>query len=69
MPYFCGKFGEMTQNMSSAAVVIGAIRVNDVLIKHNEYIPEKLKFFVTAQRILFPTDITLRYNDDHSLPL
>ena len=55
--------------MSSAAVVIGAIRVNDVLIKHNEYIPEKLKFFVTAQRILFPTDITLRFNDDHSLPL
>ena len=27
MPYFCGKLGKMSQNLSSAAVVIGALRV------------------------------------------
>ena len=26
-PYFCRKLGKMTQNLSSAAVVIGALRV------------------------------------------
>ena len=27
MPYFCQKLGKMLQNLSSAAVVIGALRV------------------------------------------
>ena len=28
IPYFCQKLGKMSQNLSSAAVVIGALRVN-----------------------------------------
>ena len=28
IPYFCQKLGKMLQNLSSAAVVIGALRVN-----------------------------------------
>ena len=28
MPYFCQKLGKMSQNLSSAAVVIGPLRVN-----------------------------------------
>ena len=28
IPYFCQKWGKMSQNLSSAAVVIGALRVN-----------------------------------------
>ena len=28
IPYFCRKLGNMSQNVSSAAVVIGALRVN-----------------------------------------
>ena len=28
MPYFLGKFAKMSQNLSSAAVVIGALMVN-----------------------------------------
>ena len=28
IPYFCRKLGKMSQNLSSAAVVIGALRVN-----------------------------------------
>ena len=31
LPYFCRKLGKMLQNLSSAAVVIGAFRVNDTL--------------------------------------
>ena len=27
LPYFCRKLGKMSQNVSSAAVVIGALRV------------------------------------------
>ena len=27
IPYFCRKLGKMSQNLSSAAVVIGALRV------------------------------------------
>ena len=32
IPYFCRKLGKMLQNMSSAAVVIGAFRVKIVII-------------------------------------
>ena len=32
MPYFCRKLGKMSQNLLSAAVVIGALRVNTGLI-------------------------------------
>ena len=28
IPYFCRKLGKVSQNLSSAAVVIGALRVN-----------------------------------------
>ena len=28
VPYFCRKLGKMSQNLSSAAVVIGPLRVN-----------------------------------------
>ena len=28
VPYFCRKLGKMSQNLSSAAVVVGALRVN-----------------------------------------
>ena len=28
IPYFCRKLGKMSQNLSSAAVVIGSLRVN-----------------------------------------
>ena len=28
IPYFCQKLGKMSQNLLSAAVVIGALRVN-----------------------------------------
>ena len=31
IPYFCQKLGKMSQNVSSAAVVIGALRVKIVL--------------------------------------
>ena len=30
IPYFCGKLGKLSQNLSPAAVVIGALRVNRV---------------------------------------
>ena len=34
IPYFWRKFGKMSQHLSSAAVVIGALRVkNDIKIK------------------------------------
>ena len=29
---FCGKLGKMSQNLSSAAVVIGALRVNSKIL-------------------------------------
>ena len=29
LPYFCRKLGKMSQNVSSAAVVIGALRVKN----------------------------------------
>ena len=29
---FCGKLGKMSQNLSSAAVVIGTLRVNNFLV-------------------------------------
>ena len=29
VPYFCRKLGKMSQNLSSAAVVIGPLRVNE----------------------------------------
>ena len=32
IPYFCRKLGKMSQNLSSAAVVIGALRVNPVTL-------------------------------------
>ena len=32
MPYFSQKLGEMLQNLSSAAVVIGALKVNKFLV-------------------------------------
>ena len=33
-PYFCRKLGKMSQNLSSAAVVIGTLRVNPLPIKN-----------------------------------
>ena len=32
IPYFCRKLGKMTQNLLSAAVVIGALRINSLLL-------------------------------------
>ena len=32
IPYFCWKLGKMSQNLSSAAVIIGALRVNRIKI-------------------------------------
>ena len=33
-PYFCRKLGKMSQNLSSAAVVIGALRVKKNKLKN-----------------------------------
>ena len=35
-PIFCQKLGKMSQNLSSAAVVIGTLRVNVFHAKNNE---------------------------------
>ena len=35
IPYFCRKLGKMSQKLSSAAVVIGALRFNSALARGN----------------------------------
>ena len=37
IPYFCRKLVKMSQNLSSAAVVIGALRVNKNTQKWNNH--------------------------------
>ena len=32
IPYFCRKLGKMMQNLLSAAVVIGSLRINSLLL-------------------------------------
>ena len=40
MPYFCRKLGKMSQNLLSAAVVIGALKVRFSHVKMHLYLSQ-----------------------------
>ena len=50
MPYFCRKLRKMSQNLSSAAVVIGALRVNDQINWYSECVPERISWKVDFEK-------------------
>ena len=48
IPYFCRKLGKMTQNLSSAAVGIGVLRVKGALTKDAEQLPQRTRINPSA---------------------
>ena len=51
-PYFCRKLGKMSQNLSSAAVAIGALRVK------NEFGPQKV-LYILGMQLIFAASFAL----------